>query len=274
MDPSRDGSGADVGLPRSRGDGPSAGDPARSSGAPPLARGWTRDTARCSGSCAPPLARGWTLVRHLVRGRAGGSPARAGMDPCSGQEGVDVDGSPARAGMDPRFEWLPVETLAPRSRGDGPDYDVIAIAGVKAPPLARGWTPASCLCNRHLGSPARAGMDPSLAARPARTDGSPARAGMDPPTRRVVQGQGGSPAHAAMDPGQSGTDALPTRGLPARAGMDPLAIALARVFMGLRPIVALIKGSPDAQVTPSWSERAHPSAARSSRLVTGISACG
>ena len=61
-------------LPRSRGDGP-------------VACGWPRAVAgdghstRVGPASAPPLARGWTRVLAGVDLAAGGSPARAGMDP-------------------------------------------------------------------------------------------------------------------------------------------------------------------------------------------------
>ena len=90
---------------------------------------------------APPLTRGWTL---RVCGRQYG-----GL------------GSPAHAGMD--LYYRAVRMLGnglPRSRGDGPELGPKLEKAYRAPPLTRGWTPASPTRVRFFtGSPAHAGMD-------------------------------------------------------------------------------------------------------------------
>ena len=107
-------------LPRSRGDGPRTSD------------------SRSSRSGAPPLARGWTHGPWRVHLCAGGSPARAGMDP-------------SRPSLGKSSRRLP------RSRGDGPSPHFAGAGAELATPLARGWTlaqpPGTGSC---AGSPARA----------------------------------------------------------------------------------------------------------------------
>ena len=214
-----------VGLPRTRGDGPSA----------------TVTTTRAT--WAPPHTRGWTVSLH-GRARGGrGSPAHAGMD-------LATSAPRCRCG------WLP------RTRGDGPEVHSHTLAVQQAPPHTRGWTrcDSSRFC-AHRGSPAHAGMDrrerrhggpPQWLPR-TRGDG-PLDAGADLPveeapphtrgwTRRGHPGArraAGSPAHAGMDPPSRllrvmlvgapphtrgwtrPADRAPRQGLgsPAHAGMD------------------------------------------------------
>ena len=112
------------GLPRPRGDGPSAGSP-RS----PIER-------------APPPTRGWTLSTTGHFRSPYGSPAHAGMDP-----GVLTD--------------FPTAKRLPRPRGDGPGEPGLVRGIFLAPPPTRGWTPVARLFEGlGLGSPAHAGMDP------------------------------------------------------------------------------------------------------------------
>ena len=111
-------------LPRLRGDGPLQLDKIeRDQGAPPPTRGWTLLTAR--------------------RGvHSGGSPAYAGMDPCSISSRASV--------------WR-----LPRLRGDGPADDGPEVRDGRAPPPTRGWTRGERLARFvAAGSPAYAGMDP------------------------------------------------------------------------------------------------------------------
>ena len=114
---------AEVGLPRTRGDGPQS------------------RLARVVPVSAPPHARGWTpLLQHAVM-VALGSPARAGMDR-----------QPGRAGR--------MRPGLPRTRGDGPVLDALLDGLQGAPPHARGWTAGRASWSRYAGgSPARAGMD-------------------------------------------------------------------------------------------------------------------
>ncbi len=115
------------GLPRSRGDRPPTRlGPLPSDQAPPLTRGSTRSLLFCL----------WTVI---------GSPAHAGIDP--------------QASQSPHHH-----TGLPRSRGDRPSNPSAASDASRAPPLTRGSTRGACarLLGRR-GSPAHAGIDPSLA---------------------------------------------------------------------------------------------------------------
>ncbi len=193
-------------LPRSRGDGPAA-------------QGWSY-----ASSDAPPLARGWSLTdAGLVCGR---------------------ERSPARAGMVPRRRSRPLRWLAlPRSRGDGPSIHADKAFFIRAPPLARGWSPRSqsgrACASR---SPARAGMVPirtGTRSRPwtlprSRGDGPffalkapppvaapPLARGWSTATHRRARWVQRSPARAGMVP-RSCADAALREALPRSRGDGPL----------------------------------------------------
>ena len=137
-----------AGLPRTRGDGPSAPLPAR-----PIARASPahagmdpdRPSARSTRTGLPPHTRGWTRRLRGRRGRRAalpGFPAHAGMDPGASRCG------PLCAGL-------------PRTRGDGPAKLIPRPAGTAASPHTRGWTPdAGSTAGDFDGFPAHAGMDP------------------------------------------------------------------------------------------------------------------
>ncbi len=207
---------APCGLPRRRGDGPHQNQPSPSRyRAPPQARGWTvrwhPPAALRSGSPAgagmdrsgsrtrrmgswlprrrgdgpldeeamlafggaPPQARGWTLELVDCPHCHGGSPAGAGMD-----RRTSVPDAGRR--------WLP------RRRGDGPEISAGDEIRVEAPPQARGWT--LCVDLRpevHPGSPAGAGMDPSVLFGRLDLAGLPRRRG-DGPLRLTQQSRYGA----------------------------------------------------------------------------------
>ena len=107
IDPATAGHKAHVtGLPRSRGDRPSP------------------DKLKRLEQSAPPLTRGSTRGRAARTALVPGSPAHAGIDPCS----------TARMA---RHRGLP------RSRGDRPCIPAWDVAPCRAPPLTRGSTPAA-----------------------------------------------------------------------------------------------------------------------------------
>jgi len=110
-------------LPRTRGDGPASGLFAK-------LKNW-----------APPHTRGWT--------------------PCDRRLGDVLAGSPAHAGMDPQHRCDRGLVLGlPRTRGDGPQANLVSALTRLAPPHTRGWTLVMpWMRDKSGGSPAHAGMD-------------------------------------------------------------------------------------------------------------------
>ena len=95
-----------------------------------------------SDAAASPRGRGWTPFEAVIRAKAIGFPAWAGMDL----------GSASRC-RDRR--WLP------RVGGDGPQRKPPSPDMTTASPRGRGWTPdGQCKCGARRGFPAWAGMDP------------------------------------------------------------------------------------------------------------------
>ena len=90
---------------------------------------------------APPPTRGWTPLGTYAHFTPAGSPAYAGMDPCSASAATPTTG-------------------LPRLRGDGPRPARHAQRILRAPPPTRGWTLRHRRRHRLAqGSPAYAGMD-------------------------------------------------------------------------------------------------------------------
>ena len=119
------------GLPRTRGDGP---------------RSWCSSRRLREAS---PHTRGWTRRRQEQHPRRHGFPAHAGMDPC-------------------RRTRAASSTRLPRTRGDGPGFDVVICSARWASPHTRGWT--------HYGSPGRSPRAAAAGAAPR-----PPRASRPPP---------------------------------------------------------------------------------------------
>ena len=156
---------------------------------------------------AAPRERGWTQAARLAGGATDGCPARAGMDP-------------HRSG-----EQRTVKRL-PRASGDGPSGRSSLASGETAAPRERGWTLSTLGTSLSaLGCPARAGMDPLVAAVRIGADGLP-RASGDGPRRSL-----NSATHGGAAPRERGWTRwseyryAPSQGCPARAGMDPSALA-------------------------------------------------
>ena len=199
--PSRD----ERGLPRTRGDGPHT------------------LNAVDARSPASPHTRGWTPGVRLLRDRARGFPAHAGMDPDQGW-------------TDRRRDRLP------RTRGDGPAAVRARCAPFQASPHTRGWTPMPQRARpRMRGFPAHAGMDPIVPPsgryryRLPRTRGdgpsiegdemkvtraSPHTRGWTQSRRIALSPVGGFPAHAGMDPIFLARACAPA-GLPRTRGDGP-----------------------------------------------------
>ncbi len=172
---------------------------------------------------APPHTRGWTVDHARCDTRHDGSPAHAGMDLRA------VAARERRMGL-------------PRTRGDGPAWSFACQDMDAAPPHTRGWTPGRCGgSSRKSGSPAHAGMDPSVSraawGRPrlprTRGDGPYARLCRRWKTRAPPHTRGwtldgypapergqGSPAHAGMDPWRARRCAWSCR-LPRTRGDGP-----------------------------------------------------
>ncbi len=206
------------GLPRSRGDGPSNTSVAIAHRlAPPLTRGWTplahRVAAALEGSPAhagmdPPQQNTQDMISRLPRSRGDGPcaarpsrlstsapPLTRGWTPPGARRVPRAGGSPAHAGMDPRRHVdASREDGLPRSRGDGPLRAALADRSAWAPPLTRGWTPATVYhCRPSAGSPAHAGMDPLMRPSHRSCSGLPRSRGDGPTARTPPTGKSGAP---------------------------------------------------------------------------------
>ncbi len=172
-------------LPRTRGDGPLLG------------------ASSLRPSTAPPHPRGWTPILSCVSYRYRGSPAPAGMD------------------LDDRCAACVAEWL-PRTRGDGPDQQGASRHQDGAPPHPRGWTRGRAgKAGSGRGSPAPAGMDPTLVCRAITPVRLPRTRGDGPCVHNeIVETMGGSPAPAGMDPTRSARCWLGSR-LPRTRGDGP-----------------------------------------------------
>ena len=173
------------GIPRTRGDGP------------------PRPGDRLFVAADSPHARGWTLDGRTWDARAGGFPARAGMD----------RDHPRRASMRPRI---------PRTRGDGPALCSSFVAPVRDSPHARGWTMAVRQdATGAIGFPARAGMDPTRPRHSRSRGWIPRTRGDGPPEGRFGPNAAPDSPHARGWTRGDGGDRNLQAGFPARAGMDP-----------------------------------------------------
>ena len=252
MDPAADaGRPMPPGLPRTRGDGPSAGAPPAV--APP----------------ASPHTRGWTRARAAAR------PTRAGF--------------PAHAGMDPFHSFGPVQPHGlPRTRGDGPATPARRARPRPASPHTRGWTRADRRLGGAIeGFPAHAGMDRGRRGLAVAVGGLPRTRG-DGPCLRVVQPgllwasphtrgwtvvkdrvkalDWGFPAHAGMDPRRPPSRRRP-RWLPRTRGDGPAhdarAARVTRASPHTRGWTRL--GRPHVEPAPGFPAHAGMDRARDSR---------
>ena len=174
-----------AGLPRTRGDGPSA------------------VGGVASGQSASPHTRGWTRVAPVGHDEFFGFPAHAGMDP-------------------PDIARRVVARRLPRTRGDGPLVDHPAAREDQASPHTRGWTPGRRRWwRRWWGFPAHAGMDPHHSRNAHDPVGLPRTRGDGPPATRP----GCAPAEASPHTrGWTWAEiggGIQVQGFPAHAGMDP-----------------------------------------------------
>ncbi len=149
----------------------------------------------------PPHPRGWSQTGIRCRARQPGSPAPAGMvrgGPC---------GCRQRAGF-------------PRTRGDGPIRVLEPSAGHGVPPHPRGWSRR--LVVRRLdrnGSPAPAGMVPSIKVSSCPTRGFPRTRGDGPPWIASSRITRSVPPHPRGWSRSAPGDTEMTWGSPAPAGM-------------------------------------------------------
>ena len=130
--------------------------------------------------------------------------------------------SPARAGMDPVASSNVKPPLRfPRTRGDGPVMGQDLGGHSAFPPHARGWTPGMAIGRADCEvSPARAGMDPPLAAT-TRGGGSFPRTRGDGPWAGSGAEKGWEfPPHARGWTGYIQKRVGYSGVSPARAGMD------------------------------------------------------
>ncbi len=183
------------GLPRARGDRP-----------------YTSFAGPCS-KRAPPRTRGSTLYRN--------------------SSGWLAQGSPAHAGIDPHVYWyVSVRYRLPRARGDRPASFAGFSPSPVAPPRTRGSTPTHCYHSRSTkGSPAHAGIDPTLLTHSCTLGGLP-RARGDRPKRETRKSEYSSaPPRTRGSTRSDLVSANDARGSPAHAGIDP---QLRRIAIHLR----------------------------------------
>ena len=185
-------------FPRPRGDGPRASlkFPWRS-GVPPPTRGWPAgDGSRDRGAAGSPAHAGMapasvvlpTAVRGFPRPRGDGPaqrvarrqrwrvpPPTRGWPGVQGRQAAQAWGSPAHAGMAPTASPSPPMPCGfPRPRGDGPRHDYFTSALPWVPPPTRGWPLCAGRGGRASdGSPAHAGMAPTIGSAGVPRDGFP-----------------------------------------------------------------------------------------------------
>ena len=125
--------------------------------------------------------------------------------------------------MDPRCPgpcWL--EKRLPRTRGDGPQSPPTIRPQRAAPPHTRGWTLIGKFkADDGRGSPAHAGMDPTLALSSSTVNRLPRTRGDGPVPPRGDVGVVGAPPHTRGWTRQFGDAGRNAAGSPAHAGMDP-----------------------------------------------------
>ena len=235
-----------VGIPRTRGDGPSS---SRTSSTAcldsPHPRGWTRlvdiDDCRLHGFPAPA---GMDPRRSLARCEAVRIPRTRGDGPVNGDyiPGVHWDsphprgwtrlrprrsghhaGFPAPAGMDPfaRASAVIVKRI-PRTRGDGPCPLSWSSSRARDSPHPRGWTRGGGeRAERDDGFPAPAGMDPPRPGAGSRRGRIPRTRGDGPVADRDTSGTSGDSPHPRGWTRLVENAEVRLGGFPAPAGMDP-----------------------------------------------------
>jgi len=214
---------------------------------------------------APPHARGSTLSRSRIVLGWVGSPARAGIDPCSRRR--------------PR-----TRVRLPRTRGDRPYIDGAPPCRCPAPPHARGSTLAVGRGNgRASGSPARAGIDPHPRSAGDLPGGLPRTRGDRPLAAVISRFRTAAPPHARGSTRDLSARGCDLAGSPARAGIDPTSSPLRAGFAWLprtrgdRPCRG--RGSSSAGSAPPHARgstrrrAALPEAARGSPARAGIDPC-
>ena len=234
-------------LPRARGDRPARfGFGARCHGAPPRPRGSTRHLWRAAahtlGSPAPagidlrycagcdrsfrlPRARGDRPSRTFTGPLTVLAPPRPrGSTPAKASTRVIPSGSPAPAGIDPlrpRITWM--RYRLPRARGDRPSFSAFCVAVIPAPPRPRGSTSGvDASCCPVGGSPAPAGIDPTVLRGEGKLRGLPRARGDRPCIVGQGEGQMAAPPRPRGSTSRCRGRGRGLRGSPAPAGIDPL----------------------------------------------------
>ena len=174
---------------------------------------------------APPHTRGSTLTRLACQRHLDGSPAHAGIDPCT------IRSSALAAGL-------------PRTRGDRPPLSFSAARWSAAPPHTRGSTRSSAsLFATPQGSPAHAGIDLSNQHPPARARRLPRTRGDRPASRAAGASQDMAPPHTRGSTLLFGFLATHSAGSPAHAGIDLIKVVRLITKVGLprtrgdRPVI-------------------------------------
>ncbi len=216
-------------------------------GAPPHPRGWTPRGRHAAGSARgspapagmdPPGDLLMSPLLRLPRTRGDGPyaassgkkfrmapPHPRGWTPCLLLRGRGRKGSPAPAGMDPNPSTPPPSRpRLPRTRGDGPAPNRSRLLRCLAPPHPRGWTRRSR--DRRAvrpGSPAPAGMDPTMPPRRGRPARLPRTRGDGPSSSFCPSARTRAPPHPRGWTPWSAAGGDVWEGSPAPAGMDLIA---------------------------------------------------
>ena len=152
------------------------------------------------------------------------SPHTRGWTPARGRRWSSAAGFPAHAGMDLRDAYAQGATQRlPRTRGDGPEIQLVFVIPALASPHTRGWTRGCPVqCRARGGFPAHAGMDPGHSTYPGPTQRLPRTRGDGPPAPPPCD------ARPKASPHTRGWTLVPQQrrhragGFPAHAGMDPV----------------------------------------------------
>ena len=186
-------------------------------------------------------------------------PPTRGSTPAPSDCTMQWKGSPAHAGIDlPSVCSRSSRQRLPRPRGDRPCSSAISCAARMAPPPTRGSTPFSaCPQCMRFGSPAHAGIDPTLAAVTTPSAGLPRPRGDRPQAERLRGAGLEAPPPTRGSTLRRHQHGSKVRGSPAHAGIDPHAASRLPSFRRLprprgdRPELGIVGSAYGAAPPPT-----------------------